>query len=236
MLDFFLCPIKSNAGDIRNSRDGPSELCDQLLSVQEARAGGHHMLAKTFVAIFGLFLCCATPTSASAFCGTISATGSGLSDADALKAANAIGLIEVRKLNKEYGAANVKYQPAKHNCRGASHSTCAITQKYCVTIPKTGPDLCPGDSVRNKKGQCVKEDEPVRANPCSNGRLFSLSAQICHCPSDRPVWTGSSCISSRPVNGPTNKQIIDRCNLLDRECKKGITGSCKALKAYCERG
>jgi hypothetical protein len=194
------------------------------------------MLSRTIAAAFGLLVCLATATSASAYCGTISAAGTGLSDADALKAANDKGLIEVRQLNQQYGAANVKYQPAKHSCKGANRSTCVITQQYCVTIPKTGPDLCPGDSVRNKRGQCVKEDEPLRANPCSNGRLFSLSAQICHCPSDRPVWTGSTCISSRPVSGPTNQQIIDRCNLLDRECKKGITGSCNALKAYCERG
>lgn len=174
--------------------------------------------------------------SAQAFCGTIRASGSGLSDEDALKRANNIGLAEVRSLNQQYGAANVAYQPAKHNCTGASHSTCVITQQYCVSIPKTGPDLCPGDSRRNKQGKCVHDGDPVVANPCSGGRLFSLSAKICHCPDNRPVWTGSACISSRPVDGVTKSQIIQRCNLLDRECKKGIRGSCSALQAYCDRG
>jgi hypothetical protein len=186
-------------------------------------------------ALFGVLFAAAAAAPAAAFCGTIRASASGLSDQDALQKANAIGLVEVRKLTQQYGN-NVKYQPAKHNCRGASHSTCTITQQYCVSIPKTGPDLCPGDSVRNKQGRCVKEDEPVVANPCSGGRLFSLSAQICHCPDNRPVWTGSRCISSQPVDGVSNNQIIQRCNLLDNECKKGITGSCRALRAYCERG
>jgi hypothetical protein len=187
-------------------------------------------------ALAALFISCAAVTSASAFCGTIRASANELSEQDALRTANAKGLVEVRRLNQQYGASNVKYQPAKSSCRGTNRSTCVITQDYCVTIAKTGPDNCPGDSVRNKQGRCVKEDEPVRANPCSGGRLFSLSAQICHCPDNNPVWTGSRCISSRPASGPTNRQIIQRCNLLDQECKKGITGACRALPAYCDRG
>ncbi len=188
-------------------------------------------------ALFGALVSLASITSASAFCGTIRASANALSDEDALRTANNIGLAEVRRLNQEYGANNVRYQAAKSNCKGANRSTCVITQQYCVTIPKTGPDLCPGDSVRNKQGKCVKEDEePVQANRCSAGRLFSLSAQICHCPDNKPVWTGSSCISSKPVSGPSNDLIIQRCNLLDRECKKGIKGSCRALDEYCSRG
>lgn len=187
-------------------------------------------------AVFGLLVSVTTIASASAFCGTIRAGASDSSAGDALRKANTIGLVEVRRLNQKYGANNVKYQPAKNTCKGVVRSTCVITQQYCVTIPKAGPDLCPGDSVRNKQGKCVKEDEPVRANPCSGGRLFSQSKEICHCPDDRPVWTGSACISSKPVGGPTNSQIIQRCTLLDQECKRGISGACKGHKAYCDRG
>lgn len=187
-------------------------------------------------AMFGLLVGVSNVTTASAFCATIRATASGPSNEDALRKANTIGLADVRQLAKQYGN-NVKYQPAQQKCIGANRVSCTITQAYCVSIPKTGPDLCPGDSVRNKQGKCVKDsDDPVVANPCSAGRIFSLSAQICHCPDIRPVWTGQSCISSSPVSGPTNGQIIQRCSLLDQECKKGITGSCRALKSYCDRG
>ncbi|MEO0799635.1 MAG: hypothetical protein AAFY53_10575 [Pseudomonadota bacterium] len=96
---------------------------------------------------------------------------------------------------------------------------------------------CPGDSVRNRKGQCVKEDEPpVVRNRCSGGRLFSQSRRICHCPESRPVWTGSRCISARPTGGATNQQIIRRCKRLNRECQRGLRGACRALSQYCDRG
>jgi uncharacterized protein YecT (DUF1311 family) len=98
-------------------------------------------------------------------------------------------------------------------------------------------DDCLGDSVLNARGECVKEDEPARANPCSGGRLFSQSREICHCPENLPIWTGSRCIGADPVAGPTNQQIIERCQRLDTECRQyDLRGACRALSRYCDRG
>lgn len=189
-------------------------------------------------ALFGLVLAWSGATTASAFCGVLRYSASALSDQDATKAANALGLVEVRKLNQRYGN-RVKYDPASVKCSGASHVRCTITQRYCVADARNGApkdDDCPGDSVRDKSGKCVKEYEPVRANPCSGGRLYSLSRKVCHCPENLPVWTGQRCISAKPVSGPTNKEIVERCLLLEAQCKSKIPGTCSALQQYCERG
>jgi VHL beta domain len=84
-----------------------------------------------------------------------------------------------------------------------------------ITTTAVARDTCPGDSVRDKRGQCVKEDEPVRANPCSGGRLYSLSRRVCHCPENLPVWTGRQCIVAKTVSGPvpsSNRPATRSCS------------------------
>lgn len=122
-------------------------------------------------AIFGALVSVTNIASASAFCGTIRATGNALSDEDALKAANSIGLAEVRRLNQQYGANNVKYQTAKSNCKGANRSTCVITQDYCVTA-KAARDGEEGGKVRGCPPGTVpvpETDNCVAARPKNSG-------------------------------------------------------------------
>lgn len=83
-------------------------------------------------------------TTSFAFCGVIKKTASGKSQAAATAKANNAGLVEVRKLEKSYGASNVTYKPAKLTCVGGGSSTtpngkvvnfpmdCTITQSFCV--------------------------------------------------------------------------------------------------------
>ena len=79
-----------------------------------------------------------------AFCGVIKKTATGKSEAAATTKANNAGLVEVRKLEQNYGASNINYKPAKLTCVGGGSSTsttgkveyfpvdCTITQKFCV--------------------------------------------------------------------------------------------------------
>ena len=69
-------------------------------------------------------------TASLAFCGVISKSASGPSIEAATQKANNAGLIEVRRLEKNYG--NVNYSPAKLNCSGRAPYTCKITQKFCT--------------------------------------------------------------------------------------------------------
>ncbi len=68
---------------------------------------------------------------ASAYCDLLSYTGWGLSENDALQAANNKGLVRVHQLDLKYGK-RVKYDKATWKCSGADHVTCTITQRYCI--------------------------------------------------------------------------------------------------------
>ncbi len=79
-----------------------------------------------------------------AFCGVIKKTATGKSQAAATEKANNKGLVEVRKLENNYGSNNVTYKPAKLTCVGGGSSKtldgkvvnfpmeCTITQSFCV--------------------------------------------------------------------------------------------------------
>jgi hypothetical protein len=69
--------------------------------------------------------------AASAYCDLLSHTGFGLSENDALQAANNKGLVKVRQLDAKYGK-RVIYEKATWKCSGADHVTCKITQRYCI--------------------------------------------------------------------------------------------------------
>ena len=72
-----------------------------------------------------------SPPAASAYCGLLSYAGFGLSENDALQAANNKGLVKVRQLDAKYGK-RVIYEKATWKCAGADHVTCTITQRYCI--------------------------------------------------------------------------------------------------------
>ncbi len=73
-----------------------------------------------------------SPPAASASCGLLSYSGFGLSESDALQAANNKGLVKVRQLDAKYGK-RVIYEKATWKCAGRDHVTCTITQRYCIS-------------------------------------------------------------------------------------------------------
>jgi len=70
--------------------------------------------------------------SAFAFCGVLQASASGYSRDEALSKANNKGLVEVRRLEGNYGSNNVHYQTATSSCRDGGRVTCFISQRFCV--------------------------------------------------------------------------------------------------------
>ncbi len=73
----------------------------------------------------------ATSSGSLAFCGSISASATGLSREAAISRANNRGLVETRRLDRKYGS-RVKYQPAVSTCSDRRPVSCRITQRYCV--------------------------------------------------------------------------------------------------------
>lgn len=73
-----------------------------------------------------------------AFCGVIKKTATGPTANAATQKANNAGLIEVRKLEKSYGANKIAYKPANVTCAGSaklggsSLISCTITQNFCT--------------------------------------------------------------------------------------------------------
>lgn len=79
-----------------------------------------------------------------ALCGVIKKTATAKSRDAALAKANSAGLVEVRKLEKSYGASKVTYKPAKVTCVGGGSLKepggktktfpidCTITQSFCT--------------------------------------------------------------------------------------------------------
>jgi hypothetical protein len=70
--------------------------------------------------------------SALAFCGVLQASASGYSRDEALSKANNKGLVEVRRLEANYGSGAVHYQPARSSCQEGGRVSCSISQKFCV--------------------------------------------------------------------------------------------------------
>ncbi|HEY8126981.1 MAG TPA: hypothetical protein VIF88_16340 [Methylocystis sp.] len=67
-----------------------------------------------------------------AFCGVLQASASGYSRDEALSKANNKGLVEVRRLEANYGSGAVHYQPARSSCQEGGRVSCFISQKFCV--------------------------------------------------------------------------------------------------------
>jgi hypothetical protein len=242
-------------------------------------------MEKMMRTLWSLCLACAAfvffalgSSTASAFCSTYQQTLTGFSRPDVVLRLNDLQSREVRRLRQRHG--DVDLDAVDISCSGSNPVRCTLTQGYCVANsspevddcpgdsvrdrrgrcvkeaePETCPrgtvldrrgrcvrevqdDDCPGDSVRDRRGRCVKEDEPPpQANPCSGGRLFSQSLEICHCPEQSPVWTGQRCVRANINDGASNNQIIQRCRRLEQECQTGVLrGACRALRTYCDRG
>lgn len=71
-------------------------------------------------------------SQASAFCGTVAASGTGETRQQALMSANNKGLKQTNKLDRDYHG-QVSYQQAKVDCQ-ESHVmwNCRITQAFCT--------------------------------------------------------------------------------------------------------
>ena len=197
-------------------------------------------LLRTFYAFFlTISLIVVSNTSVFALCAEYSQQGLGSSRQEASQIASNKNQREIRQLRQRYGN-RIEFDSAQVSCSGSNPVRCLVIQSYCVAEARGGgaaDDDCPGDSVRDRRGRCVKEeDDPVQANPCSAGRLFSQSLEICHCPEQSPIWTGRRCVRANVDDGASNNQIIERCNRLNSECEGGLRGACRALRTYCDRG
>ncbi len=159
---------------------------------------------RTFLTmVFGLLLASLYTTSALAFCGTIRASAGGLSDEDALKKANALGLVKVRQLDQQYGG-RVTYQPAKHDCKGASHSTCVITQTYCVA-----------DGSRPVWPKCGKNEVIAPNDGCKCKPGFDRFMGKCEPKSIAQPWTTQACKSTKLA------------------CSQGSQSACRNIESRC---
>lgn len=161
------------------------------------------LLAALFLFCFASFY----TTSAFAFCGTIRATADALSDQDALKSANNVGLAKVRQLDAQYGS-RVKYQPAKSNCvptSGGNRSQCTITQTYCVADARPSWPKCGKNEV------VASNDAGCRCKPG-----FEKFMGACEPHSISRPWTTPLCKSTKLAcsNGSQKacNQIESRCN------------------------
>lgn len=195
-------------------------------------------------------------SAASAFCSRLEQSYEGASRPNLVLRLNDWQAREISRLRRKYGRLDLG--DASITCAGTRPENCTFIQDYCAAdnpvetndcprgttrdqrgrcVQNVQEDDCPGDSVRDRRGRCVKEDEPPpQANPCSAGRLFSQSLEICHCPEQTPIWTGQRCIRANVNDGASNNQIIQRCTRLQDECEGGLRGACRALRTYCDRG
>ena len=156
-----------------------------------------------FAAIFGPLLAFSFATPASAFCRTITYTVRALSENDALQAASARGLVEMQRLNQQYGS-RIRYQPAKRSCTDDSHVQCKITQQYCVADaqprgPRCGPNAVPAP---NDAG-CV----------CKPG--FARFQGECIAKSVAQPWNSSSCKAAKLA------------------CSRGVQSACLREESVC---
>lgn len=82
---------------------------------------------------------------------------------------------------------------------------------------------CPGDSVLNARGQCVKENEPPRQQ----------NTFVPDCPGGQGRNAQGQCV--RAVN-PQNEAIKLQCNLHTIACAAGNKSSCSKAASLCDRG
>lgn len=83
---------------------------------------------------------------------------------------------------------------------------------------------CPGDSVLNSRGQCVKENEP----PPQQQNTF-----VPDCPGDQRRNAQGRCV---PALNPQNEAIKLQCGVLQVACAAGNKSSCKKMASFCDRG
>lgn len=146
--------------------------------------------------------------SAFAFCGVLQASASGYSRDEALSKANNKGLVEVRRLEGNYGSRNVHYQTALSSCREGGRVTCFISQKFCVDS---------GQRQRPTRGE-----EGHSMHGCPPGTRAVPETDNCV-----PVRKRTSEFESQPWKKPG-------CRTWKQSCDRGDARACGRYESTCQ--
>lgn len=143
-----------------------------------------------------------------AFCGVLQASASGYSREETLTKANNKGLVEVRRLEANYGRGGVHYQPATSSCREGGRVTCFISQNFCV-------------------------DGGQRARPARGEEGHSMHG----CPpGTRPVPETDNCAPVRKRVGEFESQPWKKpgCRTWKQSCDRGDGRACARYESTCQ--
>ena len=146
--------------------------------------------------------------SAFAFCGVLQASASGYSREEALSKANNKGLVEVRRLEANYGRSAVHYQPAVSTCREGGRVSCSISQKFCVDG---------GQPQRPARGE---EGHSMHGCP----------------PGTRQVPETDNCVPVRKRSGEFESQPWKKpgCRTWKQSCDRGDARACARYESTCQ--
>ncbi|MGJ0453317.1 MAG: hypothetical protein ACR65T_08830 [Methylocystis sp.] len=146
--------------------------------------------------------------SAFAFCGVLQASASGYSREEALSKANNKGLVEVRRLEGNYGSGNVHYQTASSSCREGGRVTCFISQKFCV------------DSGQRQRPGRGEEGHLMHGCP----------------PGTRPVPETDNCVPVRKRTSEFESQPWKKpgCRTWKQSCDRGDARACGRYESTCQ--
>ncbi|MBI5311924.1 MAG: hypothetical protein HZB28_02110 [Methylocystis sp.] len=146
--------------------------------------------------------------SAFAFCGVLQASASGYSREEALSKANNKGLVEVRRLEANYGSGAVHYQAAVSSCRDGGRVSCFISQKFCVDG---------GQRQRPARGE---EGHSMHGCP----------------PGTRQVPETDNCVPVRKRSGEFESQPWKKpgCRTWKQSCDRGDARACGRYESTCQ--
>ncbi|MBM3561643.1 MAG: hypothetical protein FJX16_08430 [Alphaproteobacteria bacterium] len=146
--------------------------------------------------------------SAFAFCGVLQASASGYSREEALSKANNKGLVEVRRLEANYGRSAVHYQPAVSTCREGGRVSCSISQKFCV------------DSGQRQRPARGEEGHSMHGCP----------------PGTRQVPETDNCVPVRKRSGEFESQPWKKpgCRAWKQSCDRGDARACGKYESTCQ--
>ena len=147
--------------------------------------------------------------AAFAFCGVIRASASGYSQGEALNNANNKGLVEVRRLESNYG--HIQYSPAVPNCVSGQRVTCVITQRFCTSGGGGGGGYRPS---RGEEGGGV--------HGCPRGT--------------RPIPETDNCAPIRQRNPEFEHEPWKKpgCHGWKRRCDSGDNWACGKYESTCQ--
>lgn len=146
--------------------------------------------------------------AAFAFCGVLQASATGYSREDALNKANNKGLVEVRKLERSFGAGNVHYNPASSSCQEGYRVTCNITQRFCTDG---------GGRPRPSRGE---EGGGVHGCP----------------PGTKPVPETDNCVPVRGRHSEFEREPWKKpgCRSWQQRCNAGDGRACAKYESTCQ--